>query len=161
MWHEAELFSCKQGFSWLALTPLCPNISMHILHSVPVHFLGADKENLFINQELLKLLIIAFILLTFMCDSEWYCEEKLDVCHSQWIKWVNPLFWEEIDFSLTYNHKSSSDNLISTILYLKQQQLQNTVLPWIKGSSSTTQVVCQGLAAAQQLMQQVTILQRL
>ena len=70
-------------------------------------------------------------------------------------------FGKKLIFSLTYNHKSSSDNLISTILYLKQQQLQHTVLPWIKGSSSSTQVVCQGLAAVQQLMQQVTILQRL
>ena len=30
---------------------------------------GADKENLFNNQELLKLVIISFILMTFMWDS--------------------------------------------------------------------------------------------
>ena len=161
MWHEAELFSCKQGL----LASFNPFIPGHQYAYSPFCSLyiswSADEENLLINQELLKLLIIAFILLTFMCDSGWYCEEKLDACHSQWIKWVNPLLWEETDFSLTYCHKSSSDNLTFTILYLKQQQLQHTVLPWIKGSSSTTQVVCQGLAAAQQLMQQVTILQGL
>ena len=30
---------------------------------------GADKENLFVNQELLNLVITAFILMTFMFDS--------------------------------------------------------------------------------------------
>ena len=30
-----------------------PNISLHILHSVLYTFAGADKENLFNNQELL------------------------------------------------------------------------------------------------------------
>ena len=30
---------------------------------------GADKENLFVNQELINLVITAFILMTFMFDS--------------------------------------------------------------------------------------------
>ena len=30
---------------------------------------GADKENLFVNQELLNLVITSFILMTFMFDS--------------------------------------------------------------------------------------------
>ena len=33
--------------------PSHPNISMHILHTVHHKFHGADKENLFNNQELL------------------------------------------------------------------------------------------------------------
>ena len=34
-----------------------------------IHPLGADKENLFDDQEPLKLEIISFILMTLMCDS--------------------------------------------------------------------------------------------
>ena len=39
---------------------------MCILHTVIYISLGADKENLFINQELLWLVIIFFILTTFI-----------------------------------------------------------------------------------------------
>ena len=34
-----------------------------------IHPLGTDKENLFDDQEPLKLEIISFILMTLMCDS--------------------------------------------------------------------------------------------
>ena len=44
---------------------------MHILHAaLYIHFQGADKENLFNNQEFLWLIIISFILMTLMLDSE-------------------------------------------------------------------------------------------
>ena len=33
-------------------------------------------------QELLQLVIISLILMTFMCDSTGYCKEKLDAGHS-------------------------------------------------------------------------------
>ena len=46
------------------LTSVC---TFSILFSI--HFLGADKENLFNNQELLQLVIIFCILVTLMCDS--------------------------------------------------------------------------------------------
>ena len=49
--------------------PLHPNIGMHILLTIPYTIpKGADEENLFNNQELLKLAIISFILMTLMCD---------------------------------------------------------------------------------------------
>ena len=42
---------------------------MYILLTIPYTIpKGADKENLFNNQELLKLAIISFILMTLMCD---------------------------------------------------------------------------------------------
>ena len=44
------------------INPLQPNISRHILQ-------GADKENLFNNQEFLLLVIISLILMTLLCDS--------------------------------------------------------------------------------------------
>ena len=34
-----------------------------------IHIKGADKENLFNNQEFLKLVIISFIRMTSMCDA--------------------------------------------------------------------------------------------
>ena len=39
-------------------------------------------ENLFNNREVLKLVIISFILMTFMFDSGLTCKEKLDTSHS-------------------------------------------------------------------------------
>ena len=49
---------------------LCPNISMHILlTSLSTFSRGADKENLFNNQELSKFMIISFILITYTFDS--------------------------------------------------------------------------------------------
>ena len=54
----------------LNINPLHPNISRHTLYSVLYTFLqGTDKENLSNDQELLQLVIVAFILMTFMCDS--------------------------------------------------------------------------------------------
>ena len=44
---------------------------MHILHTVLLTFLKVlTEEFLFNNQELLYLMIISFILVTLMCDSE-------------------------------------------------------------------------------------------
>ena len=49
---------------------LHPNISMHNLHTFLHTFpKKADKENLFNNQELLWLVIISSVLMTFMFDS--------------------------------------------------------------------------------------------
>ena len=45
---------------------LHPNISKHNLHTV---LQEADKENLFNNQELLWLVIISSVLMTFVFDS--------------------------------------------------------------------------------------------
>ena len=42
---------------------------MDILHTVPYISKEADEENLFNNQELLKLVIISSILMTCMFDS--------------------------------------------------------------------------------------------
>ena len=48
--------------------PLCPNISMHILHTVFCK--GLDEENLCTDQKLFfSLVIISFTLVTLMCDS--------------------------------------------------------------------------------------------
>ena len=52
------IFSISNGI----INPLQPNISRHILQ-------GADKENLFNNQEFLLLVIISLILMTLLCDS--------------------------------------------------------------------------------------------
>ena len=52
------------------IKPLHRNISMHILLTVLNTFLlCAGRENLFNNQEVLKFVIIAFILITLMFDS--------------------------------------------------------------------------------------------
>ena len=67
------------------INPLHPNTSMYILYTV-LYFYGADEENLFTDQKLLLLVIISFILVTLMCDSGWYCREKLDANHSQGLK---------------------------------------------------------------------------
>ena len=42
---------------------------MHILHALYISW-STDKENLFKNQELNKLKILSFILMTIMFDSE-------------------------------------------------------------------------------------------
>ena len=52
------------------INPLHPNFSMHILLTVLYNSYGTDKENLFNNQELRKLVIILFILMTWTCNSE-------------------------------------------------------------------------------------------
>ena len=52
------------------INPLHPNFSMHILLTVLYNSYGTDKENLFNNQELLKLVIILFILMAWTCNSE-------------------------------------------------------------------------------------------
>ena len=47
------VFTCKLAHLFI-LNHLHPNISMHILYTILHTFpKGADKENLFINQELL------------------------------------------------------------------------------------------------------------
>ena len=47
----------------------CLHFNINIfLHTVLYTFPGADKENLFNNQELLQLLIISFILMTIVFD---------------------------------------------------------------------------------------------
>ena len=64
--------SCK------VLNPLHPHINMHILNTVFLYiFHGADKENLFNNQELLLLVIISFILVTLMVDLGRHSGEKI------------------------------------------------------------------------------------
>ena len=41
------------------------------------------QENMFSDQELFRLVIISFLLMTFMCDSDLcVCLEKLDAGHS-------------------------------------------------------------------------------
>ena len=52
------------------INPLHPNFSMHILLTVLYNSYGTDKENLFNNQELHKLVIILFILMAWTCNSE-------------------------------------------------------------------------------------------
>ena len=46
------------------LYPLHPNISLHILYTILYISYATDKENLFNNQEPLKLEVISFILIT-------------------------------------------------------------------------------------------------
>ena len=62
-----NLWHCKNAYS-----PYCSvNISQ-----------GADKENLFNNQELMKLVIICFLLVILMFDSGVICVEKLNASYS-------------------------------------------------------------------------------
>ena len=59
------------------------NISVHILRTFSLYIsLGADKLNLFNNQELLYLVIIFLILVTLMLTQGLHCEEKLETGHS-------------------------------------------------------------------------------
>ena len=50
----------------MRVNPSLPNFSMHFLHTVLYTLLREDMLN---NQELLKLVIISYILLTFMFHS--------------------------------------------------------------------------------------------
>lgn len=53
----------------MAIDPLQPNISVHILYTVAFNISnGSNKENLFNNQGLLKLVIIFFILMSVVFD---------------------------------------------------------------------------------------------
>ena len=63
---------------------------MHILHTVLCTFpLGADKKNLFNNEEPLWLVDHFIILINLLSDLGWHCKEKLDACHSYGSKgWV-------------------------------------------------------------------------
>ena len=70
------MYTESQNNSQSWFNPLHPNIIMYILHTF------ADKENLYNNQELLWLLIISYVLITLMCDSGGYFEEKLKASHS-------------------------------------------------------------------------------
>ena len=51
-------------------------------------FRGADKENLFKNQELLQLVIISFILVTLMFDSGviWYGRNYMLMIHTMAVR---------------------------------------------------------------------------
>ena len=54
------------SFIFVCVNSLHPNIDIDILHTVSFYnSSGTDKENLFDNQELPKLVIISFILMTF------------------------------------------------------------------------------------------------
>ena len=55
---------------------------MHILHTRLFIYKAADKENLFNNQELLKLVIISFILMILIFYSMVILQEKLKASHS-------------------------------------------------------------------------------
>ena len=58
------------SFIFVCVNSLHPNIDIDILHTVSLYnSSGTDKENLFDNQELPKLVIISFILITFTYDS--------------------------------------------------------------------------------------------
>ena len=58
------------SFIFVCVNSLHPNIDIDILHTVSLYnSSGIDKENLFDNQELPKLVIISFILITFTYDS--------------------------------------------------------------------------------------------
>ena len=53
----------------IGIYPFTPNISMHIFHTVLLAFpKKADKENLCNSQELLQLVIISSLLITFIFD---------------------------------------------------------------------------------------------
>ena len=65
-----------RGVKELTLYTLTSVCIFSILFSI--HFQQADKENLFNNQELLKLVIISSTLLTFYLIQGLYTEEKLD-----------------------------------------------------------------------------------
>ena len=58
------------SFIFVCVNSLHFNIDIDILHTVSLYnSSGTDKENLFDNQELPKLVIISFILITFTYDS--------------------------------------------------------------------------------------------
>ena len=58
------------SFIFVCVNSLHPNIDIDILHTVSLYnSSGTDKENLFDNQELPKVVIISFILITFTYDS--------------------------------------------------------------------------------------------
>ena len=73
---------CILMLTLCTLTSVC---IFSILFSI--HFLGANKENLFNNQELLQLVIIIMYSCDLKCVIQWWCsEEKLDAYHSWGIK---------------------------------------------------------------------------
>ena len=82
-WWRKRWTKRRQRLGSLHLNPLhplhqyaySPHCSLFISY-------GADKENLFNNQELPKLLIISFILVTLMCDLGVISMEKLNAGHS-------------------------------------------------------------------------------
>lgn len=59
---------------------LHPKISINILSTVISYI--TDKEHLFENQELLKLMIISFLFMTLIIDLRVTCQEKLELIHS-------------------------------------------------------------------------------
>ena len=63
---------------------LHPKISINILSTVISYI--TDKEHLFENQELLKLMIISFLFMTLIIDLRVTCQEKLELIHSWELK---------------------------------------------------------------------------
>ena len=62
---RCQLMVVSTTLTLYILTSVCA-----ILLTVLYNSYGTDKENLFNNQELLKLVIILFILMTWTCNSE-------------------------------------------------------------------------------------------
>ena len=70
VWLTFQTIEYMYSFIFVCVNPLHPNIDIDILHTVSFYnSSGTDKENLFDNQELPKLVIISFILMTFTYDS--------------------------------------------------------------------------------------------
>ena len=70
VWLTFQTIEYMYSFIFVCVNSLHPNIDIDILHTVSLYnSSGTDKENLFDNQELPKLVIISFILITFTYDS--------------------------------------------------------------------------------------------
>ena len=70
VWLTFQTIEYMYSFIFVCVNPLHPNIDIDILQTVSFYISsGTDKENLFDNQELPKLVIISFILMTFTYDS--------------------------------------------------------------------------------------------
>ena len=69
--------------SWALLTLYTLTSVCYSPHCSQYISLCAGRENLLNNQEVLQLIIIAFILITLMFDSGWYWKGKLDATHYQ------------------------------------------------------------------------------
>ena len=89
-----------------------------------------------VYQELFYLVIVSFFLVTLMCDSRWYCKEKLDISHSkgQWVSTVSLvctigcrslffLFWL-MSFIWAINYKRK--NAVGLLLIVQSLELWRT-----------------------------------
>ena len=61
---------------------LLPHAYSYFPHCYFCFSYGAEKESLFDNQELLNVVIIFSILITFSFDSRVKCKEKIEASHS-------------------------------------------------------------------------------